>query len=235
MADGAEHEDAEREDGGSVAEDAAAAARAAGIELPSAEPPAEDGGDGGGEDGGGETDTLPPLTPADAPRKRGRPRKKRDDSERARKDRRNLRLKQKRQAERALRAAEEAAGIKPTPSAAPAPSAPAAAAAPGAQPATDGAPVGAVLEDGAAMATPEQLATLCGLGVDVVDRTLVPLLLPDSLRGLRPRDLTADEREMLGGVWATALLPYLGGAASAMGVAVITTVQVFALRAMETA
>lgn len=167
--------------------------------------------------GGEHDDELPdreltPLTPSDAaPKRKGGRRRK---TEREKKDARNKKLRDKRNADKALAAAEGALGIKPDGNAQ-------------GEKRTPGEPA----PDAAASAVqsaeipPEQLATLLGLACDVTARSL-----PVKWGG---GPLTASERELLGSVWATAAAPYLKGEASVIGIALISTVQVFALRAMS--
>jgi hypothetical protein len=75
--------------------------------------------------------------------------------------------------------------------------------------------------------TDPALAAMCGLGADMIAR-----YMPTKYGGGKLDD---EEKKMLGDVWAAALIPYLDGPSSAMGVAAICTVQVFAMRAMTNA
>lgn len=70
-----------------------------------------------------------------------------------------------------------------------------------------------------------QLAAMVGLGVDFVSRNW----WPENAGG---GALTADERKTLGDVWAIYLTPKIGGVMSPLMAACVTTVQVFAFRAM---
>lgn len=171
--------------------------------------------------------TLAPLTPADKPAKQGRTRKngkgrprKYATAEEAR-IARNKAEKDRRDRERAQKAAEDAAGIQHN-------------ARTGANQVHEPpAPALGTLEQQqdaererlALEASTQQLGVMLGLGAD-----LLAQYVPRSYGG---GNLTADERALLGGVWATALAPYMGGVASPLMVAAVTTVQVFAIRAIQ--
>lgn len=163
---------------------------------------------------------LRPLTPADKPTRRPMRRKLTDAQK---KERRNAMLREKRARERAQRAAEAALGVPRAEGSAaaaaarPDATADAGGADPNAMPATDGPdkPV-----------DPKQLEIMLGLGLDIGSRTLLPVRW-----GGGP--LSEDERRLLGGVWAEALAPYLTGPSSLIGLALVATVQVFAVRAMQ--
>lgn len=163
---------------------------------------------------------LTPLTPSEgAPRtpsarKRGPGRPPSGMTDAQRKAKRNADLKAKRDRQRALQAAESLAGI------------PAGTSAPQDRAAESGEPGSAAqaleptLEQKAAT-----LAPMVGLGLDLAAR-YAPLNIGGG-------NLKPEERELLGSVWALALAPYVGGESSPFIIAAVTTVQVFALRAME--
>jgi hypothetical protein len=67
------------------------------------------------------------------------------------------------------------------------------------------------------------LAAMCGLTIDLAARYVPPQYGGGAL--------AQDEKQILGDVWAAALIPYLDGPSSAIGVAAITTIQIFAIRA----
>ncbi len=159
---------------------------------------------------------LPPLLPtAGGKRKakkaakkgRGRPRKYATAAEE--REARNQRLKEKRQVEAALAAAEAATrGTQPP------------AAEGEGKPGDDGGEAGNVT---AIPAADPQLSAMIGLTAGLASG-FVP---PENGGG----ELSTEERKALGDAWAVYIGPKLGGAVSPLTQAIVTTVQVFAFRA----
>lgn len=172
---------------------------------------------------------LSAPTPTRAAEERGARRKLTPAQKRAK---RNAYLREKRQREKADRAARAVLGIKEPAASSSAPAADFFVK----REESDAMHVGAdapkqVIGDVPAKVAPpdtEQLETLIGLAFHGVSRMLIP---PKFGGG----DLTAEERELLGKAWATPLAPYLSGPSSAFGMAAITTVQIFAMRAITAA
>jgi hypothetical protein len=179
-------------------------------------------------------DTAPDLPliplgpPSTEPARRGRKPGRKRLTDRERKDRRNAKLREKAARERAQRAAEAALGMKSPPREKAAGSdTPTAAEGPSgllgtAQPAEAA---------GATQAAPDPQIDSEQLNV------MIGLLAHGACKMLPPKwgggDLTAEERELLGGVWGSVLAPYLTGPASLIGLAIVSTVQVLASRAIE--
>lgn len=156
-------------------------------------------------------EALAPLGPTSAPKKRGRP--PLTAAEKAqRAAQRAAAPKQKAKREKALKAV--AATLK-TDLAQPEP--------------TGDAPLpsSAVAVDAPVVIAPDpMLSKMIGKGVDFVAR-----IAPREFGG--GRALAESDKQDLGDAWAVALVPYLDGPTSALAVAAISTVQIFAIRAME--
>lgn len=93
---------------------------------------------------------------------------------------------------------------------------------------TTDAAITAQVETAAAVAaapTDPMLVKMCGVGIDVIAR-----YVPEDYGG---GALDDEEKGLLGEVWANALVPYLSGPSSAFGIAIVGTVQIFAIRAMS--
>lgn len=173
---------------------------------------------------------LPPATPSGA--KIQKPRTKLTPAQK--RARRNAYLRDKRARDKADAAARKALGLNAAPAAPSAPSTPAATVDSEARDAVNRIvgelrDAGTIVEDAPAPKVETidtaQLETLIGLSFHGVSRMLIP---PKYGGG----DLTPEERELLGKAWALPLAPYLTGTASAFGMAAISTVQVFAMRAL---
>jgi hypothetical protein len=197
-------------------------------ETPGSTPPAGDAGAAAPQDGAQGTDKatgdlfgdgeLPPLTEP-AKRKRGRPRKKKPPTERAKRER-----KKKHDAaatmldaeiDKATATAKDAERGGATLQAEPA-------AAPAAAASASDARNAAVIEPAAL--TDEEMRQIIGLGAFGISR-----MIPPAWGG---GALSDQERELIGRVWWAYLKPMLSGEGSPLVIALAGTLQVFALRAV---